>query len=201
MLGFPVARSTLYRAMQRLRPCVPSPPEMPWWRRCGPAPSSTPMRRAGSREVVAVWLWVFHEPARDRLRDTSGPWFRAEGRLGAWGKTTRAPSGRTAGRTTVRFKEATSRADLLQPSAAPLPRATARRPRRGGALPTLGQGQSSGTPSPCAIARCWRDQPAWPARCQGTPPGEDEPGPAARPIHQALPIRQRVPAKHLRRYR
>ena len=73
-------------------PGVPSPPEMPWWRRCGPAPSSTPMRRAGFAGRSSGLAVGLHEPARDRLRDPSGPWFRA-GRLGAWGKTTRAPSG------------------------------------------------------------------------------------------------------------
>ena len=65
-----------------VRPCsvlpgVPSPPEMPWWRRCGPAPSSTP---AGSREVVGSGCGSSRTCARPR--DTSGPWFRA-GRLGA----------------------------------------------------------------------------------------------------------------------
>ena len=32
---------------------------------------------------------------------------------------------------------------------------------------------SSGRPRLARSARCWRDQPPWPARCQGTPPGED----------------------------
>ena len=36
MLGFPVARSTCVVPCSVL-PGVPSPPEMPWWRRCGPA--------------------------------------------------------------------------------------------------------------------------------------------------------------------
>ena len=68
MLGFPehcvVPCSVL--------PGVPSPPEMPWWRRCGPAPSSTPIE-TGWKQGGRVWL--LREPARDRLRDPSGPWF------------------------------------------------------------------------------------------------------------------------------
>ena len=40
-------------------PGVPSPPEMPWWRRCGPAPvvyaDETGWKQGGRR----VWLWVF----------------------------------------------------------------------------------------------------------------------------------------------
>ena len=75
MLGFPVARSTLCRPCSVL-PGVPSPPEMPWWRRCGPAPSSTPMRRAGSRRRVGCGS------SRTCARYEILPWFRA-GRLGA----------------------------------------------------------------------------------------------------------------------
>ena len=51
-------------------------------------------------------------------------------------------------------------------------------------FPRLVQGHPPARPRLARSARCWRDQPAWPARCQGTPPGEDEP-PAARPIHQS----------------
>ena len=56
-----------------------------------------------------------------------------------------------------------------------------RRPRAGRCA---SQGHPPARPHLARSARCWRDQPAWPARCQGTPPGEDEP-PAARPIHQS----------------
>ena len=63
-----------------------------------------------------------------------------------------------------------------EPSAAPLPRATgSTADARGGALPTLGQGHPPVTPWVARSSGCWRDQPAWPARCTRAPPGEDEP--------------------------
>ena len=122
-----------------------------------------------------------HEPARDRLRDTSGPWFRA-GRLGAGEKLRGHPRGRRLG--PLPLLQGSDATDLLQPSAAPLPRATGDGHARGGALPTLGQGH----PRHALALRDRHDageiSPHGHARCQGTPPGEDEP-PAARPIHQS----------------
>ena len=91
MLGFPVARSTLCRAMGSVLPGVPSPPEMPWWRRCGPAPSSTPMRRAGSREVVGSGCGSSRTCARPSTRSFRAVVSSRPPRC--WGKTTRAPSG------------------------------------------------------------------------------------------------------------
>ena len=97
---------------------------MPWWRRCGPAPSSTPMRRAGSREVVGSGCGSSRTCARPSTR-----YFRAvvsQG-LGA----TRARLG------PLPLLQGSDATDLLQPSAAPLPRALE---TASGALPTLGQG-------------------------------------------------------------
>ena len=75
--------------------------------------------------------------------------------------------------------------DLLQPSAAPLPRATGDRPRAGRCASHAWSRPSSGTPSPCAngamLARSARMACALPRDSSRT---KDEP-PAARPIHQS----------------
>ena len=85
-----------WRAPHCVVPCsvlpgVPSPPEMPWWRRCGPAPSSTPMRRAGSREVVGSGCGSSRTCARPSTRSFRAVVSSRPPRC--WGKTTRAPSG------------------------------------------------------------------------------------------------------------
>ena len=147
MLGFPVARSTLCRAMQRLaRRAKPTRDALVEALRASPVvyADETGWKQGGRR----VWLWVFTKPARDRLRDPSGPWFRA-GRLGAGEKLRGHPRGRRLG--PLPLLQGSDATDLLQPSAAPLPRATGDGHARGGALPTLGSRPSSGTPSPCAI--------------------------------------------------
>ena len=91
MLGFPVARSTLCRAMQRLARRAKPTRDALVEARCGPAPSSTPMRRAGSREVVGSGCGSSRTCARPSTR-----YFRAvvsSRPPRCWGKTTRAPSG------------------------------------------------------------------------------------------------------------
>ena len=131
------------------------------------------MRRAGSREVGSG---CGSSRTCARPRDPSGPWFRA-GRLGAI-------RGHPLDGCPLPLLR--KRTDLLQPSAAPLPRATGD-DARGGALPTR-----------AARPRLARSARA-PARhsphglCQGTPPGEDEP-----PAASTNPANQRF-AKHLRR--
>ena len=173
MLGFPVARSTLCRAMQRLaRRAKPTRDALVEALRASPVVYAD--EKAGRSSGLAVGL---HEPA---LRDTSGPCF--EQAASVLGKNYAGTLGVTAFASRKRRYRPASTICCL------LPRATGDGHARGGALPTLGQ----------AILRhalALRDrrpvQPAWPAR--GTPPGEDEP-PAARRVTN--PANQRF-AKHL----
>ena len=137
-------------------------------------PRSTPRDglEAGGRRV---WLWVFTNLRETVYEILPG---RASRPPRCWGRNYAGTLGVDGWAPYRCFKEA-----ALQTSAA-LPRVTGDGHARGGALPTLGQGHPPARPRLARSARCWRDQPAWPARCQGTPPGEDEP-PAARPIHQS----------------
>ena len=91
MLGFPVARSTLCRAMQRLaRRAKPTRDALVEALRASPVVYADETGwKQGGRRVLAVGL---HEPARDRLRDTSGAVVSSRPPR-CWGKTTRAPSG------------------------------------------------------------------------------------------------------------
>ena len=147
MLGFPVARSTLCRAMQRLaRRAKPTRDALVEALRASPVvyADETGWKQGGRR----VWLWVSHEPARDRLRDPSGPWFRA-GRLGAGEKLRRHPRGRRLGPATVasrkrRYRPATTICCTVATS-------YWRRPRAGRCASHAWSRPSSGTPSPCAI--------------------------------------------------
>ena len=180
MLGFPVARSTLCRAMQRLaRRAKPTRDALVEALRASPVvyADETGWKQGGRR----VWLWVFTNLRETVYEILPGRGF--EQAASVLGKNYAGTLGVDGWAPYRCFKEATP-TDLLQPSAAPLPRATGDGHARGGALPTLGQGHPPARPRLARSARCWRDQPPWPARCQGTPPGEDEP-PAARPIHQS----------------
>ena len=193
MLGFPVARSTLCRAMQRLARCAkPTRDALVEALRASPVvyADETGWKQGGRR----VWLWVFTNLRETVYEILPGRGFE-QGRLGAGEKLRGHPRGRRLGPYRC-FKEATLQTcynhllhrchELLETAT----RGAVRFPRLVKAIlrHALGLARS---------ARCWRDQPAWPARCQGTPPGEDKP-PAARPIHQSC--NQRF-AKHLRRYR
>ena len=154
MLGFPVARSTLCRAMQRLaRRAKPTRDAL----RCGPE----------AREVVGSGCG---SSRTSRLR------FRAV----VSSMKNYDPRGRRLGPLPLQGSDATE----LQPSAAPLPRATGDGHARGGALPTLGQGHRPARPRlarSCAmLARSARMACALPRDSSR----RDEP-PAARPIHQS----------------
>ena len=180
MLGFPVARSTLCRAMQRLaRRAKPTRDALVEALRASPVvyADETGWKQGGRR----VWLWVFTNLRETVYEILPGRGF--EQAASVLGKNYAGTLGVDGWAPYRCFKEATLQTcynHLLQP----LPRATGDGHARGGALPTLGQGHPPARPRLARSARCWRDQPAWPARCQGTPPGEDEP-PAARPIHQS----------------
>ena len=156
--------------------------EMPWWRRCGPAPSSTPMRRAGSREVVGSGCGSFTNlretvyeilPGRGFEQAASVLGKNYAGTLGVDGWAP-VPLLQGSDATETCYNPSLHRCHELLETAT---RGAVRFPR-------VGQGHPPARPRLARSARCWRDQPAWPARCQGTPPGEDEP-PAARPIHQS----------------
>ena len=180
MLGFPVARSTLCRAMQRLaRRAKPTRDALVEALRASPVvyADETGWKQGGRR----VWLWVFTNLRETVYEILPGRGFEQAASV-AGEKLRGHPRGRRL--SPLPLLQGSDATDLLQPSAAPLPRATGDGHARGGALPTLGQGHPPARPRLARSARCWRDQPAWPARCQGTPPGEDEP-PAARPIHQS----------------
>ena len=88
--GFPRARSTLCRAMQRLaRRAKPTRDALVEALRASPVvyADETGWKQGGRR----VWLWVF-----TNLRETSTRYFRAvvsSRPPRCWGKTTRAPSG------------------------------------------------------------------------------------------------------------
>ena len=90
MLGFPVARSTLCRAMQRLaRRAKPTRDALVEALRASPVvyADETGWKQGGRR----VWLWVF-----TNLRETVYEILRAvvsSRPPRCWGKTTRAPSG------------------------------------------------------------------------------------------------------------
>ena len=139
MLGFPVARSTLCRAMQRLaRRAKPTRDALVEALRASPvvyADETGCGSGCGSSRTCA----------RPSTRTLPGRGFA--GRLGAG----YAVRGRRLG--PLPLLQGSDATDLLQPSAAPLPRAT--RPRAGRCASPLGQG-SSGTPSPWAIGACWR---------------------------------------------
>ena len=151
-LGFPVARSTLCRAMQRLaRRAKPTRDALVEALRASPVvyADETGWKQGGRR----VWLWVF-----TNLRETvygilPGRGFEP-GRLGAGEKLRGHPRGRRLG--PLPLLQGSDATDLLQPSAAPLPRATGDGHARGGALPTLGQGHPA-RPRLARSARCWRD--------------------------------------------
>ena len=122
--------STLCRAMQRLA-------RRTWWRRCGPAPSSTPMRRA--REVVGSGCGSSRTSRSTRS-------FRAvvSRPPRCWGKTTRAPRGRRLGPLPLlQGSDATDYNHLLHRCHELLETATR------GAVPSHAWSRpSSGTPSP-----------------------------------------------------
>ena len=138
-----------WRAPHCVVPCsvlpgVPSPPEMPWWRRCGPAPSSTPMRRAeaGRSSGLAVGL---HD-LRETVYEILPPWFRAGASV--LGKNYAGTLGVDGWAPYRCFKEATLQTcynHLLHRC-----HELRRRPRAGRASHAWSR-PSSGTPSPCAI--------------------------------------------------
>ena len=131
MLGFPVARSTLCRAMQRLaRRAKPTRDALVEALRASPVvyADETGWKQGGRR----VWLWVFTNLRETVYEILPGPWFRA-GRLGAGEKLRGHPRGRRLG--PLPLLQGSDATDLLQPSAAPLPRATGDGHARGGALP------------------------------------------------------------------
>ena len=77
--GFPRGRAPHCVVPCSVLPGVPSPPEMPWWRRCGPAPSST---------ADLLWVFTLRETVYEIL-----PGRGFEQAASVLGKTTRAPSG------------------------------------------------------------------------------------------------------------
>ena len=102
-----------------------------------------------------VWLVGLHEPARDRLRDTSGPWFRA-GRLGA-GEKLRRTLGVDGWAPYRCFKEATLQTcynHLLHRCHELLETAT----RGAVRFPRLVKAILRHALASCGSARCWRDQ-------------------------------------------
>ena len=176
MLGFPVARSTLSRAMQRrARRAKPTRDALVEALRASPVvyADETGWKQGGRR----VWLWVFTNLRETVYEILPGRGF--EQAASGWGKTTRAPSGYPAGPPTV-----ASRKRRYRPATTICCIATSSATRGAVRFPRLVKCHPPARPRLARSARCWRDQPAWPARCQGTPPGEDEP-PAARPIHQS----------------
>ena len=119
------------------------------------------MRRAGSREVVGSGCGSSRTCARPSREILPGRGFE-QAALSAEGNTTRAILGVDGWAPYRCFKEATLQT-CYNASAAPLPRATRDGHARGGALRTLGQGHTPARPRLARSARCWRDQPAWPA--------------------------------------
>ena len=182
MLGFPVARSTLCRAMQRLaRRAKPTRDALVEALRASPVvyADETGWKQGGRR----VWLWVFTNLRETVYEILPGRGF--EQAASVLGKNYAGTLGVDGWAPYRCFKEATLQTcynHLLHRCHELLETAT----RGGGALPTLGQGHPPARPRLARSARCWRDQPAWPARCQGTPPGEDKP-PAARADSPILP--------------
>ena len=154
------------------------------------SPSTSPGGEAASLTVG------LHEPfaTYDRLRDPSATDGFEQDTPHCWRKTVGHPRGSRLG-PLPSFKEATYR-PATDHLAHRLPRATG--DGHGAGTPSHAWSRpSSGTPSPCAIGRCWRDQPATPARCQGTHSGEDR---TASGPTSPRSCQQRF-AKHLRRYR
>ena len=183
MLGFPVARSTLCRAMQRLaRRAKPTRDALVEALRASPVvyADETGWKQGGRR----VWLWVF-----TNLRETVYEILPGRGFEQAASQKLRTLG---VDRAPYRCFKGT-----LRPAttiAAPLPRATS---GHAGAVrfPRLVKAMS---PRLARSARCWRDQPAWPMRvAKGLLQAKMN-----RLLHGRFtnPANQRF-AKHLRRYR
>ena len=182
MLGFPVARSTLCRAMQRLaRRAKPTRDALVEALRASPVVYAD---ETGWNPVVAyqggrrVWLWVFTNLRETVYEILPGRGF--EQAASVLGKNYTGTLGVDGWAPYRCFKEATLQtcSHLLHRCHELLETATP-----GRCASHAGQGHPPARPRLARSARCWRDQPPWLA-CQGTPPGEDEP-PAARPIHQS----------------